>query len=380
MKFQKPLSTVLCCLFLIAVQRSYADRVFKYPRMQQEQDQWCWDACSQWIIGFHGTALTQTEICQYGFVDGQVRNEWNYIYTATENGQLTRNNVYGRGINWVIAHWGVTWKVKSGSSANYTLTETEFKNDIENGHPLVVRYNWNDNSGHFVVAMGYQNQMCWLMNPWQNDGIQIYNYQWVKDNASGPLEHHTWDYTLQTTRVDTIPELTTVFPSSLPAVGEKVSLTLTSSLKGRDVTPCTFFRSLTQGVSIDSATRTISWTQTAQGPASVKFAREFGNARDTITKSFANVHENADAIKDGPFTITIRKAGKLHSISVVIPSGGEQTAAVMLYSANGTKVLAQNIAGAGFHPLLFNAKTAAQGVYILKISYGNKFRTEKLIF
>jgi hypothetical protein len=370
---------IIICMLAIALQFSYADRVFKYPRVQQEKDQWCWDACSQWIIGFHGTIVTQSEICQYGFTDGQVRNQWNYIYCASENGQLISNNVYGRGINWVIAHWGVPWKVKSGNGARYILSEAEFKNDIEMGHPFVVRYNWDDNSGHFVVAMGYQNQQCWLMNPWQNDGVQIYGYDWVYDNTSGPLKHHVWDYTLQTTRVDTIPELTTIFPASVPAVGEQISLKLTSKLNGRDVTNCTFFKVFTSGVSIDSATRTISWTQTAQGPTSLRFAREFGNARDTITKTFG-ITGNGNARASAPHISTkLAISNARHTLTVYVPRNNAPGTAVALFSAAGNRVFIHKFIGTGSHSVSLDGVALSKGMYLLKITNGNHISVNKFI-
>jgi hypothetical protein len=212
---------VACLGFLFLTSfTANADRVFKYPRIQQEKDNWCWSACSQWILGFHGMSLTQTEICKYGFTDGVARDQWNWIYTATENGDKIisvdyanwdwshpqippkADTCYGRGINQILDHFGVPTKIKNGSNAKYTISEEEFKNEIENGHPFVVRYNLDNGGGHFVVAMGYQNSMCWLMNPWKDDGIQVYNYEWVKDGTDPLNKHHTWDYTLQTTRVD----------------------------------------------------------------------------------------------------------------------------------------------------------------------------------
>jgi hypothetical protein len=302
----KYLKNCIVCVVLIVATASVtvnADRVFKYPRIQQEKDQWCWDACAQWIMGYHGIEVSQTEICKYGFTDGKVRDQWNWIYTQTEEGEaiqsgftippdwdwskgmppMDQETCYGRGINIIVEHWGVPTKVKGTGveAANYTISEEEFKKDIDNGHPFVVRYHWDNGGGHFVVAMGYQNKMCWLMNPWKDDGVQIYNYQWVMDGTDPENKHHKWNYTLQTTRVDTVPELTTEFPSTIKR-GTKVSLVLKSSLNGRDVTRSTFFTSLTEGVEIDSATRTISWTHTDQGPESIKFIRDFGNARDTI--------------------------------------------------------------------------------------------------
>ncbi|MGD9200106.1 MAG: papain-like cysteine protease family protein [Chitinispirillia bacterium] len=73
---------------LFIFQISTADRILDYPRIQQEQSNWCWNACAQWILGFHGTEVSQTEICKYAFVDGKVKNFGNFIYTATDTGDM----------------------------------------------------------------------------------------------------------------------------------------------------------------------------------------------------------------------------------------------------------------------------------------------------
>jgi hypothetical protein len=379
---------LLPAFIMLALCNANADRVFKYPRIQQEKDNWCWDACSQWILGFHGVVMTQEEICKYGFTDSVVRDQWNYIYCPTEAGEeiisyityqpVVLDTCYGRGINQIIKHYGVPYKVKNDMTANYILTESEFKSEIDNGHPFVVRFNWDNGGGHFVVAMGYQNQLCWLMNPWEDDGIQIYDYAWVCNNKNGALTHHVWDYTLQTCKTDTVPELTTVFPSSISA-GTNVSLVLTSELNGRDVTYCTFFTSMTDNVAIDSATRTISWTQTDSGPTSVKFAREFGNARDTITKTFTSTSVAA-ASEGAPFNALVKKNRTSYGISVTIPMGSNQDAKIELIGLNGSRVFTKRLNGAGCHYVSLDKKTFAGGIYMLTVSQRQKILTQKIVF
>ena len=401
---------IACVVFIVAVSVTVdADRVFKYPRIQQEKDQWCWGACAQWILGYHGIELSQTEICKYGFTDGKVRDQWNWIYTETEAGEPIQSSnfptippdwdwskgmppmppmepqtCYGRGINIIIEHWGVSSKVKGTgkNAANYTISEEEFKRDIDNGYPFVVRYNWDNGGGHFVVAMGYQNKMCWLMNPWKDDGIQIYNYQWVMDGTDPKNKHHKWDYTLQTARIDTVPELTTEFPSSIKP-GTKLSLVLSSRLNGRDVTQSTFFTSLTEGVKIDSATRTISWTQTEQGPKSVKFIREFGNTRDTIVKSFDETGIRFTGAGTNAGSIRVKNTGQVYWIYLYGLSENFQPATLQLLASNGTRIFMERvrIVKSGSVSFTINKSRFASGVYLLSISHGRRhWHTEKLVF
>ncbi len=397
-------NNIINCIGMLALLSSvvHADRVFKYPRIQQEKDNWCWDACSQWILGFHGIELSQTDICKYGFTDGKVRDQWNWIYTEEETGAAIISykfppsdwdwskgvppsewdTCYGRGINIIIDHYGVPFKVKGPNTnpSKYVLTEEEFKNEIENGHPFVVRYQWdNDNGGHFVVAIGYQNKMCWLMNPWKDDGIQIYDFQWVKDGTDASNKHHVWDYTLQTTKVNTTPELTADFPSTLVA-GQKYSVKLVSTKNGKDVSKCTFFKPITEGVNIDSATGNLTWTQTEQGPSQIKIVREFGNAIDTIVKSFSETGNNALAYRSEKYDIKVRQAGSLYIISVNQSLISKHPVKVQLLAANGTVVFSQTVTTQGAASVTVDRKAFASGMYFMSVSNGNLLKTERLVF
>jgi hypothetical protein len=369
-------------VLLLAVCSLRADRVFKYPRIRQEKDNWCWSACSQWILGFHGITLSQTDICRYGFTDGVIRDQWNWIFCSSENGLRIvtgRDTCYGRGINQIINHFGVPYKVKQGGNSYYTLTKDEFRAEIENGHPFVIRYNWDDGDGHFVVAMGYQNDLCWVMNPWRNDGIQIFDYEWILDNKNGPLQHHVWDYTVQTTRVDTIPELTTEFPASIPP-GTEVSLKLTSRLNGRDVTGSTFFTPLTKGLAIDSATRTVSWKQTEEGPDEIRIIREFGNARDTIIQSFSSTA--TVPLQQAPAGEGVTIARQSGGYAVYIATSGDQTGRirVQLFGPDGRSVFVRDLRGGGHRQVVLPVSGFTSGIYLLSVSGISIPWTKKLLF
>ncbi|MBN1760164.1 MAG: C39 family peptidase [Chitinispirillaceae bacterium] len=372
---------------VLATSPAHADRVFKYPRVRQEKDNWCWAGCSQWILGFHGTVLSQTDICKYGFTDGAIRDQWNWIYCSSANGMRIVSDgpgpidtCYGRGINQIVGHFGVPWAIRERSNARYTLSEEEFRREIDNGHPFVVRYNYDNGNGHFVVAMGYRNGLCWLMNPWKDDGIQIFDYDWVADNKDGPLTHHEWDYTLQTTKTDTVPELTTEFPASI-APGTKVSLVLTSELNGRDVTDCTFFTPLTEGVEVDSATRTVSWTQTEKGPETVTIIREFGNAIDTIVKS---LFSTATSVRPGSdhhgSHVSVVRITDRYTVSLMLTESGKTSATLRLLSANGKTVYTERLSGPGKHTITLRKQHFTPGVYLLSIAGIPLAETIKMVF
>jgi hypothetical protein len=218
------------------------------------------------------------------------------------------------------------------------------------------------------------------MNPWKDDGIQIYNYQWVMDGTDKNNIHHTWDYTLQTTKVDTSPELTAVFPKSV-VPGKKYSVKLTSTKNGKDVTNCTFYTSLTEGLSIDSATRTISWTQTDKGPKEVKLIREFGNARDTIVNSLGFGTTTINSFTIGTeSSIGVKNSGSHYIVHINrLPFSGHAPV-IQVLTLNGKIIGEKRIVNPKESSITINKNNLAPGVYLLNISDGKRLHTEKLVF
>jgi hypothetical protein len=372
------------CILLLSLQAAFAERILHYPRVRQQLDQWCWVGCSQWILGFHGIELSQEQIARYGWVDGQERNSWNWIYTASESGALNNDaNAYGRGLNIILPHFGVpvTYKPKT-SSCNYILDETEFEKDIDAGHPFVVRWAWTDGGGHFTVAMGYANGMCYLMNPWENDGIQVFDYAWVRSGKTSTSSQHTWDYTLQTNRVDNLPTLTCTFPP-VATLGEEYTVALTASSGGADVSPGVWYEPLTANMTIDTATKLLRWIPQDAGDGAIRFIMAYGSALDTITKKVAVqsrtpvISSTANSVRT--FSLSADQTPSSLDISVFIPDGESKAASLSLFALNGKLVQRWEIPHQGHYRRTLDKSSLSQSIYLL-VAQSRSERLQQRIF
>jgi hypothetical protein len=152
--------------------------VLNVPQKYQEQDQWCWAACSQAILEYCGTFETQTQIAQYG-TNGA--NIWNYLYGSDTN--PTRN-----GIDLILDHFAHLATTPDITSLSQLRVGTE----IDAHRPFVIRWGWDNGGGHFVVAKGIDGDYLYLMDPWY--GPTINTYSWVCQGST-----HTWTHTLTLT-------------------------------------------------------------------------------------------------------------------------------------------------------------------------------------
>jgi hypothetical protein len=171
----------LLCGFLYA--HAACATVLNVPQKYQEQDQWCWAACSQAMLIYYGTTKTQAEIAQYG-TDGA--NTWNWLYGSSNN--PTRN-----GINLILNHFAELATTPYDSYLSQNRVQTE----INSRQPFVIRWGWDSGGGHFVVGKGIDGDYLYLMDPWY--GPTINTYSWVCQGSS-----HTWTHSLT---LDTSPPL-----------------------------------------------------------------------------------------------------------------------------------------------------------------------------
>ncbi len=387
MSFSNKTIILIFCMLLTFLEAPYAQRLLKYRRVQQKQDQWCWAACSQWILAYHNIFpdgykddfKAQERIAKYGWVDGRPHNMWNWIYTSSENGRNVNGNVgNGRGINWILPHFGVPVINKQG--CHYTFSESHYKKSIEEGHPFVVRWQWSNGGGHFVVAMAYlEGGVTWIMNPWKDDGIQIHDYDWVKRAG-----RHTWDYTLETKKIDTLPELTAEFPAKVEA-GKEYSVKLTAKTQANeDVSSLVYFNKVTQSVTIGDSSATgwtLKWTP-KEGDKFIEFEMNYGNARDTIKKEFdiTGIH-NPNAPTVNAYKNVVHKLGNTYVIEINIPEkNNSKNSLVSLFTLSGKKVLSRSLQGRGTHTIHLNSKVITSGMYILSITNNQLKTNSRLIF
>ncbi len=153
--------------------------VLDVPQKYQEKTQWCWAGCSQAILEYYVTTVTQTDIAAYGTPG--TANTWNWLYGQSSN--PTR-----RGIDLILHYFAGI----DSTHNNRCLSQPEVTSDIGAYKPPVVRWNWDSGGGHFVVARGIEGDTMYLMDPWY--GPTINSYAWVVRGGS-----HTWTDSLRLT-------------------------------------------------------------------------------------------------------------------------------------------------------------------------------------
>ena len=74
----------------------------------QEKTQWCWTGCSQAVLEFYGTNLSQTEIAAYGTYG---LNDWNYLYGSDST---------HRGVSMILAYFAALATTPSAATLSLT--------------------------------------------------------------------------------------------------------------------------------------------------------------------------------------------------------------------------------------------------------------------
>lgn len=185
----------------------YAGKTLMVPLVEQEKDQWCWVGSSKMILGYHSIDVSQGTIAQFGLGDS-LKNRPNYLWGS---GQFTFNSItqYQNGISKILENWGFAGRYNGWDAGEYTLSEMEWKAEIDSGNPFIINWSWNSGGDHFVVGMGYlDNGNYELMNPWFGTGYTVASYDWIKNtpNSSGNTngsDDGYWRYTLTTNREKT---------------------------------------------------------------------------------------------------------------------------------------------------------------------------------
>ncbi len=190
-------------IIFILVVGCFAGKSLDISEFEQRKDQWCWAGCSKMILDYHNIEVSQGEIVQFGLGDSSL-NRPNYLWGS---GQFTYNGTtqYQQGISKILENWGFGGYNDEWYASEYTLTEDQWKKEIDDGHPFVVNWNWHSGGGHFVVGMGYlDNGNYELTNPWFGTGYTVASYDWIKnrpDHSGNPTNgggDGSWEYTLVT--------------------------------------------------------------------------------------------------------------------------------------------------------------------------------------
>ena len=171
-------------ILLIAVQAcmclTATAQVITIPITKQEQTQWCWAASSKALLDYYKFPKSQCEIAEWvrntskfhNF--GQVNccvdpsvgcNYWNYNYG------------YAGSIQDILIHFG------SIQNQGYDKPSdlNEVRSDMQKNRLFVIRLQWKDTTGHFVVGHGINGDNIYYMDPDSQEGFFIIKYNALID-------------------------------------------------------------------------------------------------------------------------------------------------------------------------------------------------------
>ncbi len=183
-------------LLIVVIYNACQAQVLTINKTEQEQDQWCWAACSKAILDYYGYPKKQCEIAEwvrtvatfynFGSVNcctsaTQGCNYWNYNYSSAGS------------IQDILVHFGAIQNIGLGKA----FTEAEIQTEIQNNRLFVIRWGWSSGGGHFVVGHGINAGNVYFMDPWFGEGLKIGTYNYVKqgNGGAGGNTLHTWTHT-----------------------------------------------------------------------------------------------------------------------------------------------------------------------------------------
>lgn len=162
------------CLILLLGFTLVNAQILNVPQKYQEYDQWCWAGCTQAMLSYYGTNVSQSTIAQYG---SHGANVWIWLWGSSEN-------PYRSSIQNLLNIWGIPSNALSRS-----LSQSETASQLGMGRPVQVRWGWDGGGGHFVICRGLSGSTAYVMDPWY--GPTVNSYSWVVQGSG-----HTWTHTL----------------------------------------------------------------------------------------------------------------------------------------------------------------------------------------
>jgi hypothetical protein len=214
---KKVLSSMVMVLILSISFFAYASPETCVPVVAsrgQEQDLWCWAACSQMILVYYGVTETQSAIAKYACE--QHGTAWCTDCSICEQDNPDccnhTNNLYGSGgVGDILDNFGAI-----GSNHSFTyLTVNEIFSELCQPHcrPFIMAWTWAGGGGHDLVGRGIHDGLYPLIYyidplPVGSPGtyhVALYDYVVESDTSPGA---HTWTETLRLTQPDNCPPLT----------------------------------------------------------------------------------------------------------------------------------------------------------------------------
>jgi hypothetical protein len=201
-------SSLVLALLTLAPCRGMA-KFLSVPIAGQEQTNWCWAGCTQSVLSYYGTSVSQGSIATTACRNHSpawctpCTTDAGYCGTnPTDPNCCNRSNcLYGAG--GCIADLLQTWGVNSTGSTG-TLSLTTIRTEINtNCRPIIINWYWTSGGGHYIVARGVNSgNEIYYMNPLPvgSGGYHIASYSWVVSSSD-----HTWQYSLRMTTTHSCP-------------------------------------------------------------------------------------------------------------------------------------------------------------------------------
>lgn len=171
-------------------------QVLNVKQMIQEQDQWCWAAASACVLDYYCTPVLQCVIANYT----RTVATWHDFGTAdcctNPSGKCNYWN-YNWGYNGSILDILKQFGNINNSGVSSSLSKTSVASDIMNNRLFIIRWQWSNGGGHFLVGHGLVDNTMYYMDPWFGEGLKIADYSWVVSGGN-----HTWTHT---NRITTTP-------------------------------------------------------------------------------------------------------------------------------------------------------------------------------
>ncbi|MBD3339022.1 MAG: VWA domain-containing protein, partial [Candidatus Lokiarchaeota archaeon] len=163
-------------------------QVLDVPEIFQEESNWCWAACSQAILSYYKTNLTQCTIVNWA---RQEANWGNDDCCTNPNGAICNqpNSMYGAGgsIQDILENWG-----HNSYGYFFALAKSTIESEIIAKRPFVIGWKWNTGDGHVLVGRGMIGDNLYYMDPGVGRGYNIADYDWVVSGGN-----HKWTHSLQ---------------------------------------------------------------------------------------------------------------------------------------------------------------------------------------
>ncbi len=176
-------------VFLLFLSSNLKAQILTVTETIQENDQWCWAACTKCVFGYYDTLIEQCTIAEYArsvitwrsfgtkncCVDAtQGCNYWNYMFT------------YKGSMEDILLHFD---SIHLNAVAN-PLTIIQINAEMTGKRPFIFRWGWNNGGGHFLVGHGVNANNVYYMNPWFGEGLHIATRDWLVADGT-----HTWTHT-----------------------------------------------------------------------------------------------------------------------------------------------------------------------------------------